>query len=669
MSEASLREFRSLSSRWYARAEALISRAVALDRAGRSAEACTLYREAAAGVLAGVRHDARGDAITVPAVRRANEALDRVAELEAQARQREQQLAAARQQERAAPARAEAQRAATHHRPLPPAPETAPLRASLPLAPILPAAVPQLRLCAAAGRSPSSLAAGEAGAVLHVGVSNDDARAERDYAAARRAALAAPGRRFLDADFVPDRRALGRGAELEVTFAGTGRVAVPILWRRPEELVDEAGLAAAGSSLDIARDLELLSKRRNAEPADGDSSAARAPPASHLSFLLEQARIHRANRGGVYPPRGGASGWCFKRDADFRAEDVQQGGLGTCWLDSAISLVATREALTRRLFCEAPFADAQALVAGTAGAAGGSSGASAGAGALASHLAEGPCVPLHPLGIYQVRLFVDGRWRVVTVDDLLPSNGFSGAPAFSAALRRQAWVAVLEKAVAKVSGSYARLVGGQAGQALRLLTGAPVLALFTRTNETQAACARRHSEPGGAGRFAWELRPLQPEPSATLDALWSRLSAYYRAGFLMGASASDSPPFGSFAAAEREGLRAQLRAQGVVLHHSYALLRVLDAAEVGERLLQLRNPWASGRGGQVGKGAGAGAVGPRGWAGAWSDSSAEWARAPQRLRDACAPYGAELGIFWMRLADFAACFQRVDVAKVRGFDP
>ena len=104
------------------------------------------------------------------------------------------------------------------------------------------------------------------------------------------------------------------------------------------------------------------------------------------------------------------------------------------------------------------------------------------------------------------------------------------------------------------------------------------------------------------------------------------------------------------------------------MHHSYSLLRVLDAARFGvnERLLQLRNPWGNGKGERSSSSSSSSSGG---WSGAWCDSSPEWARAPQRLRDACAPYGAELGIFWMRLEDFALCFRRLDVAKVRGFDP
>jgi len=30
----------------------------------------------------------------------------------------------------------------------------------------------------------------------------------------------------------------------------------------------------------------------------------------------------------------------------------------------------------------------------------------------------------HPLGVYQVQLFRDGAWVVVTVDDLLPVRNF-----------------------------------------------------------------------------------------------------------------------------------------------------------------------------------------------------------------------------------------------------
>jgi len=415
---------------------------------------------------------------------------------------------------------------------------------------------------------------------------DEERRGAAAYAAARRAALASASGRFLDADFAPGARALGRGAELEINFGGKhGLVSVPVVWRRPEELVDEGGLAAAGASLDVARDLERLAQRRGADTAAAaaDARDARAPPASHLAFLLDQARIRRDNGGGVYPPRGGAAAWCFKREAEFRAEDVRQGGLGTCWMDAVVSLLATRDALLQRLFREEPFADARALLD-----AGG--GAVAGAGAVARGGAA--AMPLHPLGIYQCRLFLDGRWRVVTVDDLVPTNGFTGEPAFSASLRRQLWVQILEKAAAKAAGSYARLVGGQAGEALRLLTGAPCLGLQLRTNETQAAVEARHNSPGGEARCPWEARPLQLPPAATLDALWARLSAYYAAGFLLGASATDNAPFGDFPPAERETFRARMRAQGIICmcptlyctHHNHPLTFAPDPPSFVTRL-------------------------------------------------------------------------------------
>jgi calpain-15 len=62
-------------------------------------------------------------------------------------------------------------------------------------------------------------------------------------------------------------------------------------------------------------------------------------------------------------------------------------------------------------------------------------------------------------------------WADVVVDDFFPS--YNGKPAFSRANGFELWVLILEKAYAKVFGSYERIEGGFAEESLRDLTGAP----------------------------------------------------------------------------------------------------------------------------------------------------------------------------------------------------
>ena len=75
-------------------------------------------------------------------------------------------------------------------------------------------------------------------------------------------------------------------------------------------------------------------------------------------------------------------------------------------------------------------------------------------------------------GLYGVYLCHDGEFIQVAMDDYFPCAS-AGGPIFSKCNENELWVLFLEKAYAKIYGTYDKIESGLAGHALRDLTGAP----------------------------------------------------------------------------------------------------------------------------------------------------------------------------------------------------
>jgi calpain-15 len=75
-------------------------------------------------------------------------------------------------------------------------------------------------------------------------------------------------------------------------------------------------------------------------------------------------------------------------------------------------------------------------------------------------------------GVYFVRICHNGLWKTITIDDYFPCTKHKEL-VFSRARHRQLYVPLIEKACAKLLGSYANLTSGYMFEGLQLLTGAP----------------------------------------------------------------------------------------------------------------------------------------------------------------------------------------------------
>ena len=74
-------------------------------------------------------------------------------------------------------------------------------------------------------------------------------------------------------------------------------------------------------------------------------------------------------------------------------------------------------------------------------------------------------------GIYGVRVCKNGEWIHIVIDDWIPVK--NEIPVFSKSNGHELWVILLEKAWAKLHGTYQRIETGLSITALRDLTGAP----------------------------------------------------------------------------------------------------------------------------------------------------------------------------------------------------
>ncbi|XP_066450894.1 calpain-14-like, partial [Eleutherodactylus coqui] len=204
-------------------------------------------------------------------------------------------------------------------------------------------------------------------------------------------------------------------------------------------------------------------------------------------------------------------------------------------------------------------------------------------------------------GIFHFRFWRFGEWVDVVVDDRLPVDKDGKLLFVSSARKNLFWGALLEKAYAKLCGSYEDLQIGQVSEALVDFTGGVNMTI--------------------------RLRQAPPD-------LWQIMLRAAYSGCLMGCQTRSGPE--------------RVLENGLVSGHAYTVtgIRPVTCKSGTANLVRLRNPW-----------------GKIEWKGDWSDSSSKWEQLSVKER-LLLHKTREDGEFWMSIEDFEAQFIELVICKL-----
>ncbi|KFV12931.1 Calpain-14, partial [Tauraco erythrolophus] len=216
-------------------------------------------------------------------------------------------------------------------------------------------------------------------------------------------------------------------------------------------------------------------------------------------------------------------------------------------------------------------------------------------------------------GIFHFRFWHFGEWVDVVVDDRLAVNEAGELVFVSSVYKNVFWGALLEKAYAKLYGSYEDLQIGQVSEALVDFTGG----VNTRIN----------------------LAAAPPD-------LWDILTRATYSRSLMGCQTHLGVYFPSVSLPCIQ--TTKVLKNGLVAGHAYTVtgIRKVTCQYGPENLVRLRNPW-----------------GKIEWKGDWSDSSYKWELLSPKEKILLRKK-KEDGEFWMSLRDFKIHFVDLTICKL-----
>ncbi|XP_010623069.1 calpain-3 isoform X3 [Fukomys damarensis] len=297
--------------------------------------------------------------------------------------------------------------------------------------------------------------------------------------------------------------------------------------------------------------------------------------------------------------------------------DICQGDLGDCWFLAAIACLTLNERLLFRVIPhDQSFTENYA-------------------------------------GIFHFQFWRYGDWVDVVIDDCLPT--YNNQLVFTKSNHRnEFWSALLEKAYAKLHGSYEALKGGNTTEAMEDFTGG-VTEFFEIKDAPRDMyrIMRKAIERGslmGCSIDDGTNMTYGTSPSGlNMGELIKRMVRNMDNSLLRD---SDLIPQGSDDRPSRTIVPVQYETRmacGLVKGHAYSVTGLEETLFKGERvkLVRLRNPW-----GQVE------------WTGSWSDSWKDWSFVDKDEKARLQHQVTENGEFWMSYDDFTYHFTKLEICNL-----
>ncbi|XP_008940909.1 PREDICTED: calpain-3 [Merops nubicus] len=296
--------------------------------------------------------------------------------------------------------------------------------------------------------------------------------------------------------------------------------------------------------------------------------------------------------------------------------DICQGELGDCWFLAAIACLT----LNKKLLCRVIPHD-QSFIQNYA-------------------------------GIFHFQFWRYGDWVDVVIDDCLPT--YNNQLVFTkSSQRNEFWSALLEKAYAKLHGSYEALKGGNTTEAMEDFTGGVTEFYEIRDAPKDIYKIMKHAIDRGslmASSIDDHLGfSYGSAPRSDIGELIARMVKNQE-------NAQMSHPTVDYQGTDERPAWTIMPMQyetrmscGLVKGHAYSVTAVEETTFKGEkiRLVRLRNPW-----GQVE------------WNGPWSDKSEEWNFVNEAEKIRLQHKIVEDGEFWISFQDFMRHFTKLEICNL-----